>query len=172
MAYVLIGFQALVAVVFVASAAGKLRSASAYAGFVAATRRLAPVRRHRMLAGAVLVVELAIPVLLVVPMTAPLGFGLAGLLLTGFSVAILAALRRGENAPCHCFGASDDRLGYGHAVRNAALGAVCVAGALIALAIGGLPSAPGVITAVVAGGLAAAPILVADDIADLFRPTS
>lgn len=172
MAYFLVGLQTLVAVVFVASTVGKLRSASAYAGFVAATRRLAPVRRHRRLAGAVVAAEAAVPVLLAVPVTVPLGFGLAGLLLAGFTAGILMALRRRESAPCNCFGASGAPLGYGQVVRNMVLAAVAGTGLLTALASGGMPGSPGVFAAVVAGGLLALLVIVADDIAALFRPAA
>ncbi|WP_410050170.1 MauE/DoxX family redox-associated membrane protein, partial [Actinomadura sp. CNU-125] len=113
----LVGLQSLVAVVFTVSAVSKARSAAAYAEFAADVRRLVPAGPPRVLAGTVVAGEAAVPVLLAVPGTAPAGFAVAVLLLAGFTAAILGALRRGETAPCRCFGTSGARLGRGHVVR-------------------------------------------------------
>jgi hypothetical protein len=49
----------------------------------------------------------------------PLAFGLAGLLLSLFTVAVLLALRRNIVTSCNCFGATDKPLTYYDVGRNA-----------------------------------------------------
>jgi len=60
-------------------------------------------------------------VLTVLPATAPVGLVLAGLPAVAFAVAVLAALRRGDRAPCNCLGGSVRPVGRVHLVRNAVL---------------------------------------------------
>lgn len=66
-------------------------------------------------------VEVAIVVLLAVPVTARVGAALAALALLGFTAVIVAALRRGSLAACRCFGASTVPLGRRHVLRNGLL---------------------------------------------------
>lgn len=172
MVYVVMGCRALVAVVFVVSVVSKVRSRKAYAEFVAATRQLAPpplVAAARPMAAAVVGMELAAVLLVAVPPTVLFGFGVAAVLLAAFSGAILLALRRGERAPCRCFGSSAQPLGYTQVVRNAALLAVSVLGAAGGLSTAGVTELPGVVLAVAAGGILAMLAIMADDIAALFR---
>ncbi|MBP2327582.1 hypothetical protein JOF56_007967 [Kibdelosporangium banguiense] len=93
----------------------------------------------------------------------------AGALLLIFTVAIGLMLRRGERAPCHCFGTRDTPLGLAHVVRNLFLLALCVLGSLgdsSGFAV------PGVVLAVVAGLLAATLVIRLDDLLALFSTTS
>ncbi|GAA2884676.1 methylamine utilization protein MauE [Streptosporangium fragile] len=146
MDYVVIGCRALVGIVFLVSAATKIRPLAS-GEFAASVRRLTGLRgaRARPVALGVVLLEGAVPVLLVVRGLAVPGFVLAGALLAAFSTAILVALRRGVRAPCRCFGAAEIPLGPRHLVRNALLGVAAAASAAALLVIG------------------------ADDIAGLFR---
>jgi hypothetical protein len=175
MGYVVLGCRCVVGLVFAASVVGKLRGRRPYAGFVAATGRLAPVWVTSrvpvgVMAGGVVAAEVAVPVLLVPTGTAWAGFVLAGLLALAFAMAVLAALRRGDRAPCHCFGVSARPVGGVHIVRNLVL----TAAAGLGLAAGAVAAGPlepaGVLAAVVAGAVVGAVVVAADDVAELFRP--
>jgi hypothetical protein len=174
MEYVLVGCRSLIVLVFVVSAVSKLRSRQAYAEFVVATGRLSPrpvaATTARRLAAVAVAAELAVVALALVPATVPAGFGAAAALLLVFTGAILLALRRGVRAPCRCFGSSEQPLGYAQVVRNAVLLAVATLGLAGGLATAPSPELAGALVAVVAGGVAAAMVVVADDIASLFRP--
>jgi len=174
MQYVLIGLRSLIALVFVISLASKLRSRHAFDEFLAATVRLSPwpltAGPARWLAAGVVTTELATVLLVSVSATTPIGFAVAAALLLCFCGAILLALRRGERAPCRCFGSAEQPLGYPQVARNLVL----LAAAALGLAGGWLPAAspdlPGVLLAVGAGALAATVVAAADDITSLFRP--
>lgn len=173
MRYVEIGARLLVGVVFVVALAGKVTGPPAFRAFVASLRamRVVPARLAGAAAAASIAVEAVIVVLLAVPgrWAAGAGFVLAAGLLCVFAGAIALSLRRGNRAPCRCFGASATPLGRGHIVRNAGLVAVCAAGLAAAFGTGSADPA----AAVVAGGAGlVAGILVTayDDIAALFTP--
>jgi hypothetical protein len=176
MGYVVLGCRCVIAVVFAASVVGKLRGRKPYAGFVSATGRLGPrwvLSRvpAGVLAGGVLAAEAAVPALLVPPGTAWVGFALAGLLALAFAAAVLAALRRGDRAPCHCFGVSARPVGGVPLVRNGVLAAAAGLGLTGGAATAAGPLEPaGVVAAVVAGAVVAAVVVTADDVAELFRP--
>ncbi|MER6809268.1 MauE/DoxX family redox-associated membrane protein [Spirillospora sp. NPDC000708] len=167
--------RVLLALVFVASAAGKLRGRGAYARFTAATARLVPrpvaATGTRWIAAAVVGAEAAVVVLLVLPATAAAGFALAAVLLAAFTAAIVRALARGDRAPCACFGDADTPLGPRQVVRNLSLATAALAGLGATLSGGShLPGATGALFAVAAGCFAALLVLAADDIIELFRP--
>ncbi|GLH98471.1 MauE/DoxX family redox-associated membrane protein [Phytohabitans aurantiacus] len=174
MSYVLIGLRSLIALVFVFSIAGKLRGRRAFDEFLAATVRLSPrplpAALARWLAAGVVAIELAVVLLLTMPATTPIGFAVAAALLLGFTGTIVLALRRGERAPCRCFGSTTQPLGYPQVARNLVL----LAAAALGLAGGQLPAASpdlaGALVAVGAGALAATVVTMADDITSLFRP--
>lgn len=177
-AYVLLACRALVGLVFVVSAAGKLRGRRAYAGFVSATARLAPGRlthgrtwRVRAVAAGVLAAEAAVPLLLGTAATARYGFALAGALLAAFALAIRARLSRGGTLACHCFGATALRLGRGHLARDAGLCAVAGLGlALTLLPAATMPAAPPAgLAAGAAGAFVAVVVVLFDDIVALYR---
>jgi len=79
------------------------------------------------------------------------------------------SVRRGNTAPCRCFGASSTPLGPRHLVRNALLLAVAAAGLAGVLTPGAL-ELPGTLVAGAAGLVVGAMITVFDDIADLVKP--
>ncbi|MGW5264946.1 MauE/DoxX family redox-associated membrane protein [Microbispora sp. NPDC004025] len=174
MDYLTVGCRSLLALLFLASAGGKLRGAGAYRDFVAATGRLAPrFLPTRWAAVAVVATEIAVAALVAVPATATAGFLLAAVLLSAFTLAILAALRRDERTPCACFGRSRRRLGGGHVVRNLLLLVVAGLGLLgSAFAADGSADTAGVLTAVAAGAAGALLVSLADDFIDLFTPVA
>jgi hypothetical protein len=111
--YALLFARTAVGLLFALSLAGKLRDlpafARAVAGFQLLPRRLAPAAAALFVAGeaAVVVLMLAGGRFLAV------GFGLALGLLALFSAAMAAALARGLQTPCHCFGALEQAVsGY------------------------------------------------------------
>lgn len=174
MEYVLVGCRSLVALVFVVSLVGKLRGGWAYAEFVAATGRLAPRRVSpggaRRLATVVAAVEVAIVTLMLAPAATPIGFATATTLLLAFTGAILLALRRGERAPCRCFGSARHALGYPQVVRNLVLLSVCVLGLVGGQLSTTAPDPARALLAVVAGAVAATAVVMSDDIVALFGP--
>lgn len=174
MEYVLVGLRSLIGLVFLVSIVSKLRSRRSYAEFVTATGRLSP----RPVAGAsrwwlatgVLAAECIVLALVLIPATVPVGFGMATGLLLAFTGAILLALRRGERAPCRCFGSTDQPLGYPHVARNIGLVAVCLLGIVVGQLPTATPHPAGTVLAVAAGAIAATMVVMIDDIAALFRP--
>lgn len=136
MEYLAFGCQVLLGGVFAVSAGTKLYSRTAFADFTAATARLTGARaaRARRFAVAVVAAEIAIVLALAVPALVLWGFAASIGLLAVFTAAIVRALRRGQRAPCRCFGASNSPLGTRHVARNAVL-----------VAFGGLGIAAGTI---------------------------
>jgi hypothetical protein len=104
-----------------------------------------------------------IAVLLLVPATATAGTMAALVMTAGFTAVVGLALRRGDQAPCHCFGASARPLGPQHLLRNVILTAFAALG----LAGGGTEPA-GLVVAGFAGVVGALLGVWAEDIADLF----
>jgi len=171
--YVEIAARLLIGVVFVIALAGKVNGAAAYRAYVLSLSRMGvlPAALRNGAARGSLVAEGAIVVLLAVPLRAAAvaGFALAAGLLTVFAAAIAVSLRRGNRAPCRCFGASTTPLGAGHIARNAVLVAVALAGLLAAVRPGAASAAGGVVAAF--GGLVAGLVVTMyDDIAALWSP--
>jgi hypothetical protein len=123
----------------------------------------------RVAAPVVLAAEVAVPVLLAVPATVLPGLALSCVLMSVFAGATAAALRRGENAPCHCFGVSQRDLSTGHVTRNVVLAGLALAGT-VAAASNARPLAATDAAVVAALAVVAAVLFViADDLADAFR---
>lgn len=167
----------LVGTVFLVAVGRKLSSATALSSFVGSVRELRIVPRP--LAGPVAAVvvgaETAVPAALAavwLGLDPVAGLGLAVLLLSGFTTAIVLAMRQGSSAPCACFGASALPLGRRHVVRNLLLAAVALAGILCGRSAGAAPSLDvGLATIAAAGGaIGAIPFIVFDELVDLFRP--
>jgi Methylamine utilisation protein MauE len=167
-AYVLLGCRVLIGLVFTISLVSKVRGGDSYRRFVAAVADLAPGLPARPAAITVVTGEAAVMVLLTTPVPL-LGFAVAVGLLSAFTVAIVAALRRRPGVSCQCFGTSTTPLSRVHVARNVVLSTVAAVGALTATAAGGtLPL--GAATAMVALGAGGAVVVaLTDDIADLFR---
>jgi hypothetical protein len=94
-------------------------------------------------------------------------FVVSAALLAVFTAAIGLLLRRGEPAPCYCFGVQDAPLGPAHLVRNLVLLAFAVVGAL---SPAGTYDAGAVALAVASGALVAVLAVRLDDLVALFSP--
>src|SRR5690242_1242757 len=171
MPYLSLGCRVVVGVVFLVALASKARPAG-FRRFVRSLRRLdaVPAARVRLVAGTVATAEAAVVVLVALPArwTAVAGFVLAAGLLTAFAVAIVGTLRRGLRVPCACFGRSSAPMGPHHVVRNAALVAVAIAGAVTTRP--GSGGAGGLAVAAAAGLVLGGLTTVLDDLVGLFRP--
>ncbi|WP_460526804.1 MauE/DoxX family redox-associated membrane protein [Flindersiella endophytica] len=170
-----IGCRCLLGIVFLLAAVSKLSGRNGFRAFTTSIQnmRLLPVILVRPVALAVVAIEVAIPPLLAVPLatTAIAGFVVAGVQLTGFSVAIMLSLRRGHRVPCRCFGSSSLPLGPRHVVRNALLVGVAVLGVVVSVGSSQSPMATLVLAGgigLILGGLVAA----LDDLITLFQPHS
>ncbi|MEV4515562.1 MauE/DoxX family redox-associated membrane protein [Dactylosporangium sp. NPDC049525] len=166
MGYVAFGAQVLLSVTFAVAAVAKLRD---LAGFRESLVRLLPAA-HKLTAGismaaavAVPVAELTTAVLLVVPGAATAGTVAALVMTAGFTAVVGLALRRGDRAPCRCFGVSTRRLGPQHLLRNVLLMVFAALGLT-----GGGTEPTGLIVAGFAGVVGALLVVWADDIAGLF----
>jgi hypothetical protein len=166
-----VGCRFLVAVVFVLSVSGKVRSRAGFAGFAGSVGTLVPWwrSRRRSIAIGVVAVEVVIVVLLAVPATVRVGAALAAVAVFGFTAVIVAGLRRGVAAPCRCFGASTVSLGRRHVVRNGLL----MAAVAVAAASDQMPSDPvWLVLAVTAGVIGGVFVALFDELVDLFAATS
>lgn len=132
MAYFVLWCKAAIAGVFLASVVSKVWGRAALGEFVlwVGSLRVLSGRWSRPLAYGAVAAEAGAPVLLATPRTALLGLGYGAMLLTVFTVAIVATVRRGDRRPCRCFGRGTNRMGRPHVVRNLALIAICGTGLL------------------------------------------
>ncbi|MBF9134217.1 hypothetical protein I0C86_35580 [Plantactinospora sp. S1510] len=173
MAYVVVGCEFLVAVVFGWAAASKLRTASSFRDFTdsIARLRIVPFRLSAAVSVGTVGTEAAVPLALgaaLFGLTPAVGLGLALLMLLGFIVMIALAMRKGTAVPCPCFGASATPLGWRHIVRNLLLSAIAGAALLGQL----LPQTPVDLVlaaiAAVAGSAVALVFVLFDDVVELF----
>lgn len=173
MRYVEIACRLCLLTVFAVALAGKVSGKDAFAAFAGSLRRMGvvPERTVAVAARASVVTEAVVVVLLAIParFAAAAGFALAAALLVVFTAAVALSLRRGNAAPCRCFGASSTPLGTRHVARNLLLLAVALAG-LAAAPAPGSGTVAGLLVAGAAGAVAGATITAFDDIAALVRP--
>jgi uncharacterized membrane protein YphA (DoxX/SURF4 family) len=176
MSYVLGFGRCLLALVFLASAVGKLRGRPAFRAFADSLRamNLLPGRVVVPVAVVVAAAEAVVPLLLPLPVAALVtaGFVVAATLLAAFTVAVAAVLRRGTAVSCRCFGeAAAAPFGRHHLARNVVLTVVAGAGAYASLGAPGMT----VQAAVLCVPLAVVGALIVvrlDDIVALFRPVT
>lgn len=139
-----------VAVVFAAAGAAKLADRDS---FDEALVRFRIPGRH-LATWIVPAAELAAAGLLLVPASARVGAAAALVLLALFTGTIVAALRRGEQPDCGCFGAASRApVGAATLVRNAALAGL---GALVVVGGAGAPPRGATLWIVLLAALAAA----------------
>jgi hypothetical protein len=153
-AYVALWCRITVAGVFLASLATKVHGRVALAEFVSSvgSLRVLPRRWPRPAAYGTAAAEAGTLLLVAMPATVRLGFAAGAVLLSAFTVAIAASLRRGDRTPCRCFGASTTPMGLPHLVRNLALVAVCATGLVATTSAADPASHPvGIATALVSG---------------------
>ncbi|MGA9775458.1 MAG: MauE/DoxX family redox-associated membrane protein, partial [Candidatus Dormiibacterota bacterium] len=120
--------------VFGMSAASKVRTRYDFDAFVASTAALTRLHRPAALRAAAVAVAAEVSVfillLLPTPTTGLLGFAVAAVLLTGFTVGMTASLRQPNTVPCRCFGSGTMPIRIPDVARNlillslAGLGAV------------------------------------------------
>lgn len=181
MGYLPIGCRCLIGLVFLASAASKLRDRRSRTDFLAATTRLTPqwllwlvaMGRDATSAGAlrvsvgVLAAEFTVPVLVAVPATARFGLGAATALLIAFTGALWVVAGGDEGIACACFATSSAPVGTPHIVRNLLLVIVAVTGLVLPRTEPVHPA--GVLLAVVAAAAGATLVIFTEDLVDLFR---
>ena len=169
MTYAAPACQGLLIVVFLASAAGKLRGRQALRAFASSLVTLGLVRSRRAapVAAAVAGAEALAVLLLVVPVTRAAGFAAAAALLAVLTAGVAVVLARGTAAPCRCFGPSPTPLSVRHLVRNAALTGAAVLGLA---APAGSPPVGAAVVALAAGALTGLLVSALDDIVALFAP--
>lgn len=122
--------RVLLAVVFLAAVAGKVRTRQGFAEFRDSIAALAPWLPARAAAVVVLAGEAVAVVLLAIPGTG-LGYAVAISLLAVFCGGILLSVYGRKAVRCKCFGAGGDVLGPKHLVRNGVLIGVGLAGAFV-----------------------------------------
>jgi ABC-type microcin C transport system permease subunit YejB len=161
--------------VFAVALAGKLSGRDAFAAFTRSLRQMSVVPQGTvaLAARASIAAEALVVVLLAIPVrgAGTAGFAVAAGLLAVFTGAIVSSLRRGNVAPCRCFGASSTPLGRRHVLRNAALIAVALLGFVAAL-VPGTAGISGLLVAGAAGVVAGVTVTAFDDIVALVRPVS
>ncbi|GAA3768715.1 MauE/DoxX family redox-associated membrane protein [Micromonospora maritima] len=172
MQYVELLGRTVLALVFVASAVGKLKSGAAFVAFRRglADMRLLPTAVVPAVAVAVVTGEVVAVVLLGLPGTGTAGLVLALVLLASFTAAIAVVLARGTRVSCPCFGGSSVSFGRRHLVRNGLL-----LGLGVAALVGGTSQAPLAVPAALlsmAGAVVIAMVVVTfEDIADVLAPS-
>ena len=155
--------------VFLASAASKLRSGQALRAFAATLAAMRLVRGAAVLpvASGVAAAEAVAVAMLVVPPIRSAGFAVAAALLAVLTIGVAVVLARGTAVPCRCFGASTAPLSRRHLLRNVALVVVALTGLLTPPH--DLPPAGSVI-ALLTGALAGLLVTEIDHLAALFGP--
>lgn len=160
--------------VFGAAAVGKVRTSASFAAFADAVVVLGrvPVRRAGAVAKAIVALEAATALLLLIPPLRSTGLLLATVLLAAFTTVVARALRLRAPVSCRCFGGSAGPVGPPQLTRNALL------------LLGVLGAAPGALdpghlvwqaqfTAWLSGAVAALVLVTAEElIALLRRPTA
>lgn len=171
MLYLMIACRVLLAAVFAIAFVGKVRGRAALDEFVSSivVLEVLPRRVSVAAAHALLAAEAAAVLLLALPWTVPLGFVAAVGTLAVMTGGILAALRRGRQAPCRCFGSSVTPLGRVHVVRNLVLATLGGVGLIAWITAGAsTPHPAGVVLALVAAGVGALLVVRLDDLMELF----
>lgn len=171
MGYLTLLSATLVAIVFAVSGFSKLRDLPGFAQAVGALGHgLVPRGGVRTVARVVVGLELATPLLVLVPLTRSVGLAVAAALLTGFALLAFRAAGGPQSVPCRCFGTGTRPLGVSHGVRNSMLAGLAVAGVFGSMLDGlrGLHVAGAAIT-LVAAATGAALTVFFDDVVALFR---
>jgi hypothetical protein len=170
MAYLAIACRALIGIVFLVAVVTKV---GAFGAFEQSVREMAVAPRSltRPVARLVLAIEATVVVLVATPnaVAATAGLLLSAGLNSVFIVAIARVIRRGAAVDCRCFGGSGGRLTRTHVVRDAALAAIAVIGAIAQPAVAEPGHPAGWLIAGVAGGFAAIVVVALEDIVGLFR---
>jgi Methylamine utilisation protein MauE len=171
--YVAFGCRAVLITVFLIAVAGKAASRRSLREFTGSVAAMRVIPQHAAGAAAAMTVsaEMLVIVLAAIPARAAgaAGCAMGAVLSIAFSAAIAVSLRRGNRAPCRCFGRSVTPLGARHLVRNAIVVTVSVLGAA-ASAGSGTAHVAGAVVAAGAGLFLGLAIASYDEIAELLAP--
>lgn len=166
MAYAALTCRVLVGLVFAVSAAGKLRTATAYREFASWLASLpVPLAGRRALPPVLAGAEAVIVAAVAVPAAATAGLVLAALTLAVLTAGSAVAVSRGAQVSCRCFGPARAPLAVRHVLRNGMLLVAAVAGALGSGAVATRPA--GIALSLVAAAAAATFAVFLDDLAAL-----
>ena len=171
MAVVEIALRTILALVFAIAFISKVRSASAFGDFASSLGDITwlPRQARAVTARLIPLLEAAVVVLLVVPATVVLGFGLGALLLAGFTVVTGAEVANGRRVRCRCFGAGTAPIGPAQIARNIVLLAESLAGLAIEPMSHGHATGAALVLAFGLAVLAAVALVRWDDLAYLVR---
>ncbi len=129
--------------------------------------RVVPKSLEQPVAILVTALEIMVPLLMLLAVTAPAGLVLAAVLLAGFGAAIVVTLARGTVAACPCFGPASRPFGRRHVLRNAVLTLLAAGGAVAGSGTAAGPPVAGAVIAA-AGALVVALLVISyDELADL-----
>jgi hypothetical protein len=165
--------QGVIAAVFVVACATKVYGRSAFRSFRDAVAGHLPVTDALLTpaAVAIVVLEAAVAVLVLVPGTVTAGLLAAGGLLAGFTLARAHALRHGVRTSCRCFGSASagDR---GALARNGLLIGCVVTGLVAQTAAQQAPASGyrpgGVVVALAAAAVTSILVIFFEEIASVF----
>lgn len=119
--YLLVFCRLTIGLLFAYAFVGKVRDLAGFAQTITSFKLLPP-RWSKGVALLFLGGEAAVVVLLLIGgELLPLAFGLALLLLTTFTIALVSVLVRRIQTPCNCFGKRDQPVTYADVWRNAGL---------------------------------------------------
>lgn len=166
MDYLLFAARCVLGLVFAVSAWSKLRDFPAFLDALTTMRAL-PKALDRPITALVVILEVAVPLLLLMSVTAPLGLALAAVLLIGFGAAIAVTLSRGTGAACACFGPASRPFGHRHLLRNTLLAVLAGAGALAGVGGGAVPPLAGAVIAAGGALVGALLMILFDEVAEL-----
>jgi uncharacterized membrane protein YphA (DoxX/SURF4 family) len=167
--YLPLGARVALGLVLAVSLISKVRGRVAVAAFATSLEglRLVPERAATPVAVTVLGVEAVVCVLLALPAGA--GLIAATGLMALYTAVVGVVLRRGERAPCGCFGSADDQpLGWPQLGRNLFLATLGLIGLVTAGHGAGGYTVAGAGLTVAAAALVALLVIRLDDIVDLF----
>ncbi|SNT65480.1 Methylamine utilisation protein MauE [Asanoa hainanensis] len=171
MEYVVVATRVVMAVVFVAALASKVRGRPSFKAFVRSVRPWVSARRAPAVALFVVAAESLCVVLLVLPGAGGAGLAAAAAVLVGFTAAIGRAISTRRAATCRCFGSSERPLTMIHVVRNGLLLTLALCG--LAANANGSPAVShdaGLLIAASTGVATALILMRLDDVVDLLRP--
>jgi hypothetical protein len=171
--YVALGCRAALVTIFLIAVTGKAAGRGAFREFSrsVAAMRVIPPRAATSAAAMTVSAEMLVIILAAIPDRAAgaAGCALGATLSIMFSFAIAVGLRRGNRAPCRCFGRSATPLGARHLIRNAMVVTVSVLGAAVS-GVGGTAHVAAAVLAVGAGVFLGLVIAAYDEIAELVAP--
>ncbi|WP_329109402.1 hypothetical protein OG792_11650 [Micromonospora sp. NBC_01699] len=172
MQYLELTGRLLLGLVFLTAVVGKVRGRDAFTEFVGSVDQfgLLPSGWTTPVAGVVVAAEASVVLLLVAPVTVPIGYAVALGLLTVLTAAMVTALLRGRRPSCLCFGTSGAPIGLRHVLRNVALLVVAAAGLALSYAATGPVRSAGLLLVVAAAVPLTALVVRLDDLAALFAP--